>query len=143
MDEISKDDMRRWAVELVTIVEPDDVFVVEDGFDDIVANWHKARPQDEGKFIGGAEIASFAALVIPFLLGFFGDVAKDVIKDQAKKATGALVEKVLGKKATGDESTRLKSEIELAIAKSKFSSDQKAVLTSGFGKLFAKVQPSK
>lgn len=65
MDEISKDDMRRWAVELVAIVEPDDVFVVQDGFDDIVANWHKARSQDEGKFIGGAEIASFAALVIP------------------------------------------------------------------------------
>lgn len=143
MDEISKDVIRRWAVELVTIVEPDDVFVVEDGFDDIVANWHKARPQDEGKFIGGAEIASFAALVIPFLLGFFGDVAKDVIKDQAKKATGTLIEKVLGKKSTGDESTRLKSEIELAIAKSKFSSDQKAVLIRGFGKLFAKVQPSK
>lgn len=143
MDEISKYDMRRWAVELVTIVEPDDVFVVQDGFDDIAANWHKARPQDEGRFIGGAEIASFAALVIPFLLGFFGDVAKDVIKDQAKKATGALIEKVLGKKSTGDERALLKSEIELEIARSKFSPDQKAVLINGFSDLFAKLQASK
>ncbi|TPN82559.1 hypothetical protein FJ987_16450 [Mesorhizobium sp. CU2] len=139
MDKIGNEDMRRRAVDLVMIVEPEDAFVVEEGFDDIVDNWHKARPQDEGKFIGGAEVASFAALVIPFLLGFFGNVAKD----QAQRASGALLDKVLGRTATEDESTRLKSEIELAIVKSKFSSDQKAVLIAGFGNLFARVQPSK
>ncbi|MCA1494597.1 hypothetical protein I6F11_27325 [Ensifer sp. NBAIM29] len=131
------------AQQIVAIVEPMDAFVVEEGFDDIVENWDKALPQDEGRFIGGAELASFAALVVPFLLGFFGDVAKDVIKDQAKRATAALITKLLAKKSTVDEAGRLKSEIDAAITKSGFSAEQKTALANGFGTLFATVGPAK
>lgn len=70
-------------------VEPDDAFVIDEGFDTLVEDWHRVSAQEEGRFVGGAEISTFAAVLVPSLLGLFGDVAKDVVKDQAKKATGA------------------------------------------------------
>lgn len=143
MEQIGRNELKDLAYQIITIVEPADAFVIEEGFDDIVENWHHARPQDEGRFIGGAELASFAALVVPFLLGFLGDVAKDVIKDQAKRGTAALMQKLFAKKATSDEAGRLKSEIEGAIAKSGFSTEQKTALTDGFGTLFKTVGPAK
>lgn len=134
--------LKRLATEIVTQVEPDDVFVVEDNFDAMITDWHRAVSQDEGRFIGGAEIATFAAAVVPFLLTFLGDVAKDVIKDQAKKAAGPLLDKLLKRRASADEAQRLRTEIEVAIAKSKVAREQKDVLNAGFDILFSKLKPA-
>ena len=107
-----RDTLKQRATDIVTLVEPDDAFVVEDNFDALITDWHRAVSQDEGRFIGGAEIATFAAAVVPFLLTFLGDVAKDVIKDQAKKAAGVLLDKLLKRQASADEAARLRTEIE-------------------------------
>lgn len=136
-----RDTLKRLATDIVTQVEPDDVFVVEDNFDALITDWHRAVSQDEGRFIGGAEIATFAAAVVPFLLTFLGDVAKDVVKDQAKKAAGALLDKLLKRQTSAEEATRLRTEIEVAIAKSKVSREQKDVLNAGFDVLFSKLKP--
>lgn len=139
MTQVDRENLKKWALAIVTEVEPDDVFVVEDGFDALVEEWHRADAQDEGRFIGGAEIATFAAMVAPFLLAFFGDVAKDVVKDRAKTAVGSL----LGRRATKDDVESLRKDITAAINKSRFSSAEKAKLEAGFAKLFAKVGPKK
>ena len=136
-----RETLKQWATDIVTLVEPDDVFVVEDNFDALITDWHRAVSQDEGRFIGGAEVATFAAAVVPFLLTFLGDVAKDVVKDQAKKAAGTLMDKLLHRKASADEAARLKTEIEVAIAKSKVTREQKDVLNAGFNVLFGKLKP--
>lgn len=137
-----QESLKRISTDIVTLVEPDDVFVVKDNFDAMITDWHRAVSQDEGRFIGGAEIATFAAAVVPFLLTFLGDVAKDVIKDQAKKAAGTLLDKLLKRQASADEATRLRMEIEVAIAKSKVARQQKDVLNAGFDVLFSKLKPS-
>lgn len=137
-----REELKQMAIEIVKHVEPDDVFVIDDGFDALVDNWHQAVAQDEGRFIGGTEVATFAAAVVPFLLTFLGDVVKDVVKDQAKKGAGPLIDKLLQCQATGDEAAKLKTEIDLAIVKSKISRDQKAVLSAGFDKLFSKLKPA-
>ena len=137
-----RESLKQLATAIVEQVEPDDVFVIEDNFDALVTDWHLAVSQDEGRFIGGAEIATFAAAVVPFLLTFLGDVAKDVVKDQAKKAAGPLIDKFLHRNASADEAVRLRTEIEVAIAKSKVSRDQKDVLNAGFEILFSKLKPA-
>jgi hypothetical protein len=144
MTEVNRDNVKKWALAIVNEVEPDDAFVVEDGFDALVEEWHRADAQDEGRLIGGAEVATFAALVAPFLLAFFGDVAKDVVKDRVKSAVGALLDRVLDRRATKDDDVEsLRKDITAAINKSRFSSTEKAKLESGFAKLFAKVAPKK
>jgi hypothetical protein len=135
--------LKTWALAMVAEVEPDDTFVVEDNFDGLVNDWHIARAQNEGRFVDTADVATFAGAIVPFLLVFFGDVAKDVVKDQAKKAAGALLEKLLAGKTNRDEAARLSSEIEAAIAESGFSKEQKETLRAGFRKLFAKVGPAR
>ena len=102
MTEINREQVKEWAIAIVNEVEPEDVFVVQDGYDALVEEWHRADAQDEGRLIGGAEVATFAAMVVPFLLGFFGDVAKDVVKDQAKKLVGGLLDRILKRRATAE-----------------------------------------
>lgn len=143
MIQVDRENLKKWALAIVTEVEPDDAFVVEDGFDALVEEWHRADAQDEGRFIGGAEIATFAAMVAPFLLAFFGDVAKDVVKDRAKTAVGSLLDRLLDRRATKDDMESLRKDITAAINKSRFSSAEKAKLEAGFAKLFAKVGPKK
>lgn len=137
-----RDLLKQRAVDIVAQVEPDDVFVVEDNFDALVDDWYRAVSQDEGRFIGGVEVATFAAAVVPFLLTFLGDVAKDVVKDQAKKAAGTLLDKLLRRQASTDEAARLQAELEVAIAKSKVTREQKDILRSGFDVLFEKLKPA-
>lgn len=138
-EQIDRQKLKHWARDMVAQVEPDDVFVVEEGFDSLLEAWHAAVAQDEGRFAGGAEAATFAGIIVPFLFGFFGDVAKDVVKDQAKKAVGKLIDKLLDRKASDDDASRLRDEIEAAISKSRFSTQQKETLRAGFGNLFAKL----
>ena len=139
--ETERETLKRLATGIVAQVEPDDTFVIEDNFDALITDWHHAVSQDEGRFIGGAEIATFAAALIPFLLTFLGDVAKDVVKDQAKKAAGGLLDKLLRRQASADEAQHLRTEIEVAIAKSKVAREQKDVLNAGFDILFSKLKP--
>jgi hypothetical protein len=136
---IDRATLKRWALAMVTEVEPEDTFVIEDNFDGLVDDWHLAQAQDEGRFVGAAEAATFAGLIVPFLLAFFGDLAKDIVKDQAKKAAGALIEKLMARRANSDEISRLRGEIEAVVARSRFSKEQKEILLAGFRELFAKV----
>jgi hypothetical protein len=140
MEDIGRDKVKAWAVGIVAEVEPEDTFVVEDGFDALANDWHRAASQDEGRFIGGPELATFAAMVTPFLFGFFGDVLKDVVKDQAKKSFGSLLDRVLKRNASADETEKLRHQIAAAVDKSRFSASQKAILRAGFEKMFAKLQ---
>jgi hypothetical protein len=57
MTEVTRENLKKWAIAIVTEVEPDDAFVVEDGFDALVEEWHRADAQDEGRFIGGVKTA--------------------------------------------------------------------------------------
>jgi hypothetical protein len=143
-DDISRDRLKDWALAIVAEVEPDDKFVVEEGFDALLEDWHKAEAQDEGKFAAelGLATATFAGLVVPFLLGLLGDVVKDVVTDQAKKAIGALIDKLLARRASASEAAQLQSAIEASIAKSKFSAGQKKTLSVGFEELLAKLGPA-
>lgn len=143
MTEINREQVKDWAIAIVNEVEPEDVFVVEDGYDALVEDWHAADAQDEGRLIGGAEVATFAAMVAPFLLAFFGDVAKDVVEDQAKTMIGGLLERVLRRRATVDDADALRTEINAAIGKSRFSPAEKAKLQAGFAKMFANLAPPK
>jgi len=140
MNDIDRDTVKTWAIQIVAEVEPEDTFVIEQGFDALASDWHKASSQDEGRFIGGPELATFAALVTPFLLGLLGDVVKDVVKDQAKKATGSLLDRVLKRNASADETEKLRRQVTAAVDKSRFNAAQKATLRSGFEKMFAKLQ---
>ncbi|HEV2603427.1 MAG TPA: hypothetical protein VGU24_07185 [Microvirga sp.] len=139
METITQETVKDWATAIVAEIEPDDIFVVEDGFKATPEDWHRADAQDEGRFVDGVEVSTFAAMVVPFLLGFFGDVAKDVVKDVAKKAVGALLDRFLKREATSDETARLQGEIDVAIAKSRFTAEQKRTLRDGFEALFAKL----
>lgn len=125
------------AKAIVKITDPGDVFVIEDGFDDIADNWFKARGQDEGHFLGGIEIAGFVSLIVPFLLGIFADTAKGIITDQAKRAINYLLDRVLTKTATTEEAANLGTEMDDLIAKSRYSDEQKKTLKLGFKKLLA------
>lgn len=137
---IEKETLKRLATNIVAQVEPDDIFVVEENFNAIIADWDHAASLDEGRFVGGAEVATFAAAIVPFLLAFLRDVAKDLVKDQAKKISSSLLDKFLRHEANEDEVERLRSEIDVAIAKSKTSREQKDVLNKGFARLFSKIQ---
>ena len=141
MQEIHRGTVKAWATEIVSHVEPDDVFVVRDGFDDLAENWHTAEVQDEGRFVGGLDGTAFAGVVVPFLLTLFGDVVRDVVKDAAKRAVGTLLEKLLKRQASPDETSRLRLEIEAAIHRSRFTEVQKRTLRAGFDDLFAKLAP--
>ncbi|WP_043352593.1 hypothetical protein [Methylobacterium sp. B1] len=142
MGKVEADDVKRWAKAIVTEVEPEDVFVVDEIFDIAPEDWHRADSQDEGRFDGGAAASTFATVVVPFLLGFFGDVVKDVVKDAAKEAIAPLLDRFLKRKATGDEATRLKEAFDREIAKSRFNAEEKNTLREGFETLFAKVRPA-
>jgi hypothetical protein len=139
--------LKREAIAIVEQVEPDDVFVVEDGFDAMVDAWNKASAQDEGRFGGVEGLATFAAIITPFLVGLFEDyikdfakdVAKDLAKDQAKKRLTALIDRLLGRKSESDEGNDIRTDIDVAIAKSKFSPKQKEILMRGFEKLLGNV----
>lgn len=128
MTEINREQVKEWAIAIVNEVEPEDVFLVEDGYDALVEEWHRAETQDEGRLIGGPEVATFAAMAVPFLLGFFRDVAKDVVKDQVKTAVGGLLDRILKRRATADDAETLRTEINTAIGKGRFSSAEKAEL---------------
>ena len=141
MDDINRAKLKTWALTIVSEVEPDDTFVIEDNFDALIENWHAARPQDEGRFVGGPEIAAFAGVIGPFLIGFFGDVAKDAVKDQAKRLVSTLIDKLLAHHATSQEAKKLREDLEGAIAKCRFSEAQKVVLRKGFDDLIAKLGP--
>jgi hypothetical protein len=141
--DINREQLKAWAIAIVSELEPADVFVVEDGYDALVEDWHRADAQDEGRLIGGAEIATFAGMIVPFLLGFFGDVAKDVVKDQAKKLVGELLDRVLKRHATKDDAETLRVEISAAIGKSRFSPAEKAKLQIGFARMLTKLAPGK
>lgn len=136
-------EIKQWAIAIVNEVQPEDIFVVEDGYEALVEEWYRADAQDEGRLVGGAEVATFAGMIVPFLLGFFGDVAKDTAKDQAKKAIGGLLDRVLKRRATTDDAEGLRREIGTAIEKSRFSPAEKAKLHAGFAKMFAKLAPAK
>jgi len=139
MQEIDKAAVKDWAIRIVGHVTPGDAFVVEDAFDIEAEDWHKAGSQDEGRFVGGLEASTFAAVIVPFLLGFFGDVAKDIVKDQIKISVGALIERQLKRKTSGDETAQLKRQIDTAISNSRFSDEQKQTLRAGFEILFMKL----
>jgi hypothetical protein len=141
--EINREQVKEWAVAIVNEVEPEDVFVVQDGYDALVEEWHRADAQDEGRLIGGADVATFAAIVVPFLLGLFGDVAKDVVKDQAKRLVGGLLDRILKRRATAEDVEALRAEINTAIGNSRFSPAEKLKLQTGFAKMFAKLAPAK
>lgn len=140
--EIDRAQVRQWAIAIVKEVEPDDAFVVEDGYDGLVDAWHRADAQDEGRLVGGIDAATFAAMVVPFLLGFFGDVAKDVVKDQVKTVVGDLLDRVLKRRATRGDAEALGVAVEAAIAKSRFSPVEKARLRTGFDRMLAKLKPT-
>lgn len=139
MEGASTSDIKRWAVGIVAEVSPEDTFVVEEGFDSLASDWDTAVAQDEGRFISGAEIGTFAALIVPFLMGFFGDLAKDVVKDAAKRAIGPQIDRLLGRKADAEDVRRLKGEVKTAIEKSRFPAAEKKTLQAGFDSLFAKI----
>jgi hypothetical protein len=141
--DINREQVKEWAIAIVNEVEPGDIFVVQDGYDALIEEWHRADAQDEGRLIGGAEEATLAAMVVPFLLGFFGDVAKDVVKDQAKKLVGGLLDRILKRRASADDAEALRTEINTAIGKARFSRAEKAKLQAGFAKMFAKLSPAK
>lgn len=143
MTDIDREQVKEWAIAIVSEVEPEDVFVVEDGYDALVDEWHRADAQDEGRLIGGPEVATFAAMVVPFLLGFFGDVAKDVVKDQVKRAVGGLFDGILKRRANTGDAEKLRNEITTAIGKSRFSLAEKAKLQAGFDKMFVKLARAK
>jgi hypothetical protein len=139
MADVNRIALKNWALAIVQVVEPDDAFVVEENFDALVDNWDRAKSQDEGRFIGGPEVAAFAGVIGPFLLGFFGDVGKDLVKDQVKQFVGGLLDKLLGRTASVEEASRLRRELEDAVQKSRFRAAQKQVLSNGFNKLFAQI----
>lgn len=143
MTDIDREQVKAWALAIVGEVEPADVFIVEDGFDALVDEWHRADAQDEGRFIGIDDAATFTALVVPFLLGFFGDIAKDVVKDQVKKAVGDLLDGMLKRRATASDAEKLRNEITAAISKSRFSLAEKTKLQAGFDKMFVKLARAK
>jgi hypothetical protein len=139
---LEKERYMRLAVAIVELVEPDDVFVVEESFDAIAADWNRAASQDEGRFTRGAEVATFAAAVIPFLLTFLADVAKDIAKDYTKKISAALLEKLLARRIGSDDAGLLRHQIDVAIAASSLPAPQKQVLSEGFTKLFDELPPA-
>ncbi len=141
MNKIDRDMVKKWAVDIVSQVVPDDTFVIEEGFDEIADEWFHAVSQDEGRFIGGEEVAAFAGVVVPFLLGFFGDIAKDVAKEKARKSFGVLLDKLLNRRASSDETSKLKAELFDSITRSRFPDQEKSVLIEGFDELFAKIKP--
>lgn len=123
----------------INLVDSGDSFVIEEGFDDIVQYWDKANPQDEGKFIDGEMISTFAGLIVPFLIGLAGDTVKDVVKDQAKKSVEKLVEKRLKKTTDAKDIDSLKATIEKAVNESKFKSEDKIILLEGFEKVYEEI----
>ncbi len=139
MTEIDRGQVKEWAIAIVNEVEPADAFVVEDGYDALVDEWRRADSQDEGRFIGAGEVATFAAMVVPFLFGLFGDVAKDVVKDKVKKAVGDLLDRVLKRCAAPGDAEKLRTEIITAISKSRFSLEEKVRLQAGFDEMLVKL----
>ena len=131
--------MKGWATGIARIVAPDDAFVIEDGFDGIARHWHEATAQEEGRFIGGADISPFVALLVPFLVGVFADVTKDVAKEGAKKLLGSLMDKLLRRQASHTELSQFRAEVQAALLRSRFSDQQRRTLADGFDDLLVEV----
>mgnify|MGYP003388426834 CR=1 FL=1 len=128
------------ALAIVAEVEPDDAFAVEENFEALAADWDNAKAQNEGRFVGGEELATFAAVIVPFLVAFVGDVATDLAKERIKRSARTLFEKVLARRGEARELTQLRGQIEAAVHDSRFSKKQKEILRQGFGKLLAKLE---
>ncbi len=137
--EFDRNTIRQWATAIVSEVEPADGFIVRDNFDGLASAWSQAKPRDEGRFFGGAEVAPFAALIVPFLLGFVGDVTKGIVTDHAKKAVRKYLDKLLAHTIGREEADRLAMQINTAIDDSRFSDAEKKMLRDGFDKLFRRV----
>ncbi len=140
-DELQKSIVKQQAISLVELVAPDDVFVVEEGFDAMAAHWDQAVAQDEGRFSGAEVLSTFSALIAPFLLGLLVDTAKDVVKDQAKKAVSRLVDKHRQNRAPSDDLQSTRKAIDTAIEQSKLTTEQKQTLRDGFGDIYVKLKP--
>lgn len=140
-DELQKSIVKQQAISLVELVAPDDVFVVEEGFDAMAAHWDQAIAQDEGRFSGAEVLSTFSALIAPFLLGLLVDTAKDVVKDQAKKAVSRLVDKHRQNRAPSDDLQSTRKAIDTAIEQSKLTTEQKQTLRDGFGDIYVKLKP--
>ena len=130
--QIRKAITKQQALALVGAVAPDDVFVVEDGFDAMAEHWDQAIAQDEGRFSGAEALSTFSALIVPFLLGLLVDTSKDVVKDQAKKAVSRLVDKHLKRSGATDELQATQKAIDTAIESSDLNAEQKQTLRDGF-----------
>lgn len=124
--------IKHLAISLVEIAEPGDVFVVEEGFDSVADHWEQAAVQDEGRFSGSELLATFSTVIAPFLIGLFADTAKDVFKDQAKEAISSLVDRVKNRKATDNDLREMQRAIDVAIARSRLSKEEKTTLREGF-----------
>ena len=140
MEKTEKEEIRARALKIVSIVEPGDSFVVEEGFDSIVENWDRAISQNEGRFSAGELTATFSGLIVPFLLALSNETVKAVVKDQAKKIIGKRIDDYIDNSKSIINENELKSEIESAIKKSEFNSAQKDVLTNGFDTLFRQIK---
>lgn len=133
--DIDRETLKRWAIAIVSQVEPSGTAVVEEHFDALADAGHVVHGHDE-QLAKAAEDAPFATTVAPFLLTFVGGVGRDI------SGIGALIEKFLGGRASEEEATRLKAEIDAAVAKSAFSHQQKDELRTGFEALFEKLPPA-
>ncbi len=140
MNNSEKEEIKNRALRIVSLVEPEDSFVIEDGYESIVDNWDRAVAQDEGRFSAGELAATFSGLIVPFLLALSNEAVKAVVKDQAKKLIGKRIDDYLDKPKSSIDEKELKSEIESSIARSDFNSAQKEVLKNGFETLFQRAK---
>ena len=140
-NKLDRSTIKRWATDIVAQVEPGDVFVIEENFDGISSAWSKARPTDEGRFFGEAEIPAFAGIIVPFLLGWFGEILKDIAANHAKRTIAMLLDKFVARETTNEETKKLRCEIYSAINNSSFPSSHKDVLKEGFDRLLPKIGP--
>ncbi len=77
-DELS--DVKTVCTEITRAAVPDDVFLIEENFDDLCQPREAGDIQREGRFISPEMLVTFGAAVVTFLLSVFTDAIKDLLK---------------------------------------------------------------
>ncbi len=127
-DELS--DVKTVCTEITKAAVPDDVFLIEENFDDLCQPREAGDIQREGRFISPEMLVTFGAAVVTFLLSVFTDAIKDLLKKRVVETLKRLY--VKKEKPSSAEINQLQTDLLQLLDRSALAASEKVRLREGF-----------
>lgn len=124
------------CIEITKAGAPNDLFLVEDNFDELYRPADHSVTPREGRFISHEMLATFGAAVVTFLFTVFTDAVKDVLKKRVAEMLKRLY--VKKDKPLSVEMNQFQGDLFQLLDHSSLSAPEKIKLREGFLKVFSK-----